>query len=124
LQIDDGYHCSACGERSVNLQHIKRHYANPNPTGKVCPAAALGRPADIDSPIEFVYLQTWCRGPAAQHWLVSCEGQTIRPVLSPKVKSHIESVRSASWRVTLTRALAKHLRTPTHRLLLASSVRG
>ncbi len=100
LQIDDGYHCSACGERSVNLQHIKRHYSNPNPTDKVCPAAAQGRPADIDSLIEFVYLQTWCRGPAAQHWLVSCEGQTIRPVLPPKAKSHIESVRE--------RELARH----------------
>lgn len=60
LQVYDGFHYSACGERDVNLEALKRHYSNQNSRRDVWPAAARDRPrlSDIDHLIEYVYLQT------------------------------------------------------------------
>ncbi|KAJ6780965.1 hypothetical protein PWT90_10273 [Aphanocladium album] len=107
LQVVDGYYCTSCGERNINLDILKRHYSRLNrdrdtvpdsnspSTKPVCPAAARGRPrlAEIDKLIEYVYLQTWCRGPRSQYWLISHNGSIVRPFHSAVSADHLLSVR-------------------------------
>lgn len=93
LRVYDGFHCNACGERNINLEALKRHNSKQNNRDATYPAAANGRPPDIDRFVEYVYLQTWCRGPKAEYWLVRYGCSTLRQAMSTTAKAHLQSIR-------------------------------
>ncbi|KAL6789482.1 hypothetical protein GGI42DRAFT_347252 [Trichoderma sp. SZMC 28013] len=97
LQVYEGFACSGCRFRSLNLRLTKQHYTNPLPAGQSCPynshETQRNSNHNIDNFIQYVYLQTWATGSARQYWTIKRDGSLFRPIGGQATQDHLKSVQ-------------------------------
>jgi hypothetical protein len=103
LRLYDGYACRLCNFRTISLQLMKRHFAEPVSANPGCPhstnGASKGYSLNVDEHIEYVYLQTWKSGPGRKYWLVRKNGNAIRPAGGQQASDHLTAVGNVRKRV-------------------------
>ncbi|KAL6789470.1 hypothetical protein GGI42DRAFT_367014 [Trichoderma sp. SZMC 28013] len=97
LQVYEGFACSGCKFRSLNLRLTKQHYSNPLPAGQSCPynSHEIQRHSNhnVENFIQYVYLQTWASGSARQYWTIKRDGRLFRPIGGQVTQDHFESIQ-------------------------------